>query len=372
MLILYSNHTYAQQTNRKTIVSIRGNQFFINGELTYKNKYWKGNKIEGLLMNSRMVQGIFDDLNPVTQNQFRYPDTKKWDADRNTNEFVSAMPDWYHQGLLCFTLNLQGGSPLGYGNKGWINSAFDSGGALRIKYMERLERILSKADELGMVVILGYFYFGQDEQLKDETAVINAVDNITRWIAEKGYKNLLIEINNECDIYYDHVILRPGSVHKLINSVKALSKDSSPLLVSTSFSGGTLPHENVVQSSDYILLHGNGVSSALQLNQLIANTRKIQGFRNQPIIINEDDHFNFEADTSNFITAIKAYTSWGYFDYRMKDENIEDGYQSIPVDWGIHSKRKIAFFSKLKEITSEEKATHINNRKVKYSKAKNK
>jgi len=43
---------------RKTRVTITGNQFFINGELTYNGRYWKGNKIEGLLFNSRMVQGI--------------------------------------------------------------------------------------------------------------------------------------------------------------------------------------------------------------------------------------------------------------------------------------------------------------------------
>lgn len=33
----------------------------------------------GLLSNSRMVQGIFDDLNPATRDQFQYADTKKWD-----------------------------------------------------------------------------------------------------------------------------------------------------------------------------------------------------------------------------------------------------------------------------------------------------
>ena len=48
---------------RHTQVSIEGNQFFINKQLTYKGRYWNGRMIEGLLMNSRMVQGIFNDLN---------------------------------------------------------------------------------------------------------------------------------------------------------------------------------------------------------------------------------------------------------------------------------------------------------------------
>ena len=33
-----------------------------------------------------------------------------------------------------------------------------------------------------MVVNLGILYFGQDEQLQDEKAVLAAVDNIVFWI----------------------------------------------------------------------------------------------------------------------------------------------------------------------------------------------
>ena len=78
---------------RFTEVSIRGEQFFVNGEPTYKGRVWNGHKIEGLLMNSRMVQGIYDDLNPETRGMWAYPDTGVWDADRNTAEFIAAMPN---------------------------------------------------------------------------------------------------------------------------------------------------------------------------------------------------------------------------------------------------------------------------------------
>jgi hypothetical protein len=171
-------------TSKKTTVSIKGNQFYINDELTYKGQTWQGNKVEGLLMNSRMVQGIFDDTNPETVGRFVYEDTGKWDAERNTNEFVENMSLWKIYGLLAFTLNLQSGSPLGYGNNGWINSTFDPEENLVPVYMNRLTKIMDEADRLGMVVILGYFYFRQDEYLTDEKAVINAVDNITNWLLE--------------------------------------------------------------------------------------------------------------------------------------------------------------------------------------------
>ncbi|TVZ14910.1 hypothetical protein [Maribacter sp. MAR_2009_72] len=335
--------------NNKTSVSIQGDQFYINGELTYKDQYWEGNKIEGLLMNSRMVQGIFDDLNPETVKNFGYRDTQKWDADRNTDEFVSAMEDWKKHGLLAFSLNLQGGSPLGYGNHGWINSTFDEKGNLRPAYIKRLTRILDRANELGMVVILGYFYFGQDQYLKDEKAILNATDNITRWILEKGYQNILIEINNECNGSYDHEVLTCSRVHELIQRVKKIGGVN--LLVSTSYAGSLIPQQNVVQVSDFVLIHGNGVDEPSGITEMVRKTKNVTGYSDQPILFNEDDHFNFDADDYNFKSAIESYTSWGYFDYRMDGEAFEDGYQSVPVDWGINSSRKRAFFKKLKEIT---------------------
>jgi hypothetical protein len=357
LLVLVAFATiFATQPKRKTTVSIKGNQFLINGELTYKGRQWQDHKIEGLLFNSRMVQGIFDDLNPQTQESFAYPDTKKWDADRNTNEFVNAMSDWRAHGLLAFTLNLQGGSPLGYGNKGWINSAFTPKGDLDPAYIKRLEKILNRADKLGMVVILGYFYFGQDQYLEDEKAVIKAVDNMTNWILNKGYRHIMVEINNETDISYDHEILKPNRVHELINRVKNMKKGDFSLLVSTSYSGGAIPKTNVVKVSDYILLHGNGVSESAKITEMVEKTKHVDGFRGQPLVFNEDDHFDFASDSSNFVVAVKGYASWGYFDYRLKGEtDIKEGYQTVPVDWGIQSDRKRGFFDKVKEITGGRK-----------------
>ena len=88
-----------------TVVEIKGEQFFVNGKPTYEGRVWNGHRIEGLLINSRMVQGVFDDLNPETVKLFAYPDTETWDADRNTDEFVEAMEEWYSYGMNSFTLN---------------------------------------------------------------------------------------------------------------------------------------------------------------------------------------------------------------------------------------------------------------------------
>jgi hypothetical protein len=52
---------------RKAEVSIRGEVFYINGRPTYAGRTWQGHKMEGLLLTSRMVQGIFGDLDPDAQ-----------------------------------------------------------------------------------------------------------------------------------------------------------------------------------------------------------------------------------------------------------------------------------------------------------------
>lgn len=214
----------AAPKKRRTTVSIQADQFHVNGKPTYPGRTWRGHKIEGLLLNSRMVQGIFDDLNPETAVRWAYPDTKKWDANRNTREFLAAMPEWKKHGLAAFTINLQGGSPEGYSKaQPWETGAIAPDGTLRPAFMARLERILDKADELGLVAIVGYFYFGQDQRVTDEAAVKRAVANATQWLLDKDYRNVLVEIDNECNVKaYDHPILMPDRIHELIDMAKGM------------------------------------------------------------------------------------------------------------------------------------------------------
>jgi hypothetical protein len=56
----------------RTVLAIQGDRFFINGSPTYEGRSYNGMNIEGLLMNSRMVQGIFDDgVIPIQKNGTR-------------------------------------------------------------------------------------------------------------------------------------------------------------------------------------------------------------------------------------------------------------------------------------------------------------
>lgn len=348
IIIVFSNFISA-----KTVVEIRGDQFFINGKPTYEGRYWNGYRVEGLLINSRMVQGIFDDLNPKTSNAFAYPDTKKWDAKRNNDEFVKAMPLWNSYGLNSFTLNMQGGSPVGYGASKCLNPGFHPDGTLMEPYMKRLDKILKQADKLNMVVILGIFYFGQDQHITDEAAVIKCTENLVNWLFDKKYRNVIIEIANETNPKsYDHAILRTDRIHELINVVKGMNRNGYRYLVGTSYRGITVPGVEVTKASDFILVHGNGAHETIEIENLLTKTRAVDGYRLMPVINNEDDHYDFDKEENNFTTSVKNYCSWGFFDYRLKGETAyEQGFQSVPVDWGINSERKKGFFNKVKEIT---------------------
>lgn len=336
----------------KTAVTIEGDKFLLNGELTYQGRDWKGRKIEGLLLNTRMAQGVFDDVNPETVDQWAYPDTGKWDPDRNTTEFIENMPDWKAHGILAFTLNLQGGSPYGYSvEQAWINSAINSDGSLDDAFMARTKRILDAADELGMVVILGLYYFGQEKHMNDDDAVRAGVVNTMQWVLDGGYRNVLIEINNECNVRYTMQPLVPQNVHELIDLAKSVTKDGRRLLVGTSYGRRNIPSEKVTRASDFMLIHGNHEPNPDNIRKMVRDTRAVKGYSPKPILFNEDDHFDFDKPDNNFIAALDEYASWGYFDYRFEGEGPDEGYQSLPVNWTMSSERKKGFFKLAKEIS---------------------
>jgi hypothetical protein len=374
VLFLFVGFGQAYGQERHTEVTIEGDQFYINGNPTYEGKTWitsNGEEypIEGLLMNARLIQGTFDDLNPKTRGQWAYPDTREWNPDRNTKEFVDAMASWREHGLLGIAVNLQGGCPYGYcGEQRWDNSAFAPDGSLREGYMNRLERILDRADELGMVAILGYFYFGQDDNLQDEQAVLHAVENATEWILRKGYRNVVVEINNECNVRYDdHPILQCDRVHELIERVRDIEYNGRSLYVSTSLAGGSVPPPNIVHASDYTLLHGNGVENPERIVEMVREVREMEEYSPMPIVFNEDDQpwrieeQGWGEEGNNFVASVKNYASWGYFDFRRPQENDEynEGYQSVPVNWQISSERKRNFFDLLAKITDSPGTPHV-------------
>jgi len=373
-----------------TTVAIDGEDWRLDGHPTYAGRAFQGARIEGLLLNSRMANGVFDDDNPLTRHLWAYPDTGAWDPERNTRELVRALPTYRAHGLLAIAVNLQGGSPLGYyrgerrqvvleriarahpgateaeiwtgvpgtDSQPWNSSAFDPHGALKPAYAARAAGLIEAADAAGMAVILGLFYFGQDERLRDEAAVRRAVDAACAFVLERGYRNVLVEINNECDVpRYEHPILTPPRVHELIAQARGHARDGRRLLVGTSFTRRQLPTDAVCAASDFVLLHGNGIDDPAELGRLVDRVRAIPTWRRMPIVFNEDDHFDFDRPVNHVGAALSRHASWGYFDPGdaagggQVFGDYRHGYQNPPIDWSIGTDRKRAFFDFLAHAT---------------------
>ncbi|MFI5002917.1 MAG: hypothetical protein ACHQK9_23775 [Reyranellales bacterium] len=342
-----------------TVVSIAGGGFAINGAPTYAGRSWKGHRIEGLLFNSRMANAIADDENPSTRGAWAYADGD-WDAERNASEFIAALPAYRAHGLLAICLNIQGGSPQGYSwHQPWKIGGFTPEGALKPAWAARLAKVIDACDRLGMVVILGLFYGKQSGTLKDEAAVMAAVTDTVDWLLERNATNILLEIGNEVDLenVWAHPIIAAPRCHELIEL--AQRRGRGRLLVSTNLIMLEAPPAAIAASADFLLPHGNRVHGPLGhfqpsphgIRLQVKNWRAAPAYRGQPIVYNEDDHFEFDKPDNHFVAAVDSGASWGYFDYRMSRERFEDGFQSVPVDWTISSVRKRAFFGLLKEIT---------------------
>jgi len=341
-----------------TAVSISNGGFALNGAPTYAGRSWQGHRIEGLLFNSRMANAIADDENPATRGAWAYADGD-WDAERNTREFIAALPSYRAHGLLAVCLNLQGGSPQGYSwNQPWKIGGFAPDGALKPAWAARLEKVIAACDRLGMVVILGLFYGKQSGTLTNEAAVKAAVTNTADWLLGVGATNVLIEIGNEVDLpAFAHDIIAAPRCHELIELAQKRSKGK--LLVSASLLALEAPPPAILATADFLLPHGNRIHGPLGATQpsphgirlQVTNWRAASGYRGQPIVYNEDDHFEFDKPDNHFVAAVESGASWGFFDYRMSRERFEDGFQSLPVDWTISSVRKRGFFGLLKEIT---------------------
>lgn len=327
------------------VVAIEGEKFLIDGKPTYSDVRKVNPKALGMLLNSRMVQALFDDENPETRSLWRYPDGSDFDPNRNTDEFIAALPLYKAHGVIAFTINLQCGGPKAgqfTGNQPWHVSGFYPDGSLKPAWLARLKKILDAALKHRMVVILGLFYFGQDQRLKDEDAVKHAVVNTVDWLMNRGYRHVLLEIANECDSSgYDHAIIRPPRVVELIRLAK--KRSGGKLLVSTSFSGGVIPPDEVLKAVDFVLVHGNGQKPE-RIRRMVQEIRaKLHSWGTpKPIVFNEDG-----IDLRNMDAALSEGASWGYYDQGRN--NYRDGFQSPPTNWLINTPAKRNFFRKAAE-----------------------
>lgn len=288
----------------ETRVSISRTIWRINGRPTCV-----GTAAEGLLMNVRMVNAVFEDAKRPA-----------FDPAKNTAAFIARIPE-YATAVRAFSICLQGGMS---GYEGAVNSAFNPDGSLRESYMRRVADVIEACDCNGCVVILGCFYQRQDQILEDFRAVRAGVRNVANWLQNRRYSNVVLEIANE----FGH----PGFDHQLLKTFKGqvelitLAKETHPkLLVGTSGLGdGKLP-DDVCRASDFLLIHLNS-TPVERIPSLIAALRK----HGKPIVCNEDAKLGVEGSRSLGMCVAHG-ASWGFM-YEKRNQHFPFRYSGANDD----------------------------------------
>lgn len=309
-----------------TNLTVKGKDFYINGQPVYEEIECNSSS-KGLLMNARFIQGIFDDQ--TDRKRFsRF--NKIFNADANTDELIAALPVWYAYGLRAITIGIQGGMPVFTIDIRTIdNNPFGPDGLIfDAAYAKRLDKIIQAADSLGIVVIINILYWAQALRLKDDEAIVAALMSASSFLKNGNYTNIIIDVANEynIDMWNElNIIQNPKSMKTLIDLVR---EESGGMLVGCSGGGGLLDRE-VVEASDVILIHANGLTKG-EYYDFILQVQKMAP--NKPILCNEDS-----PSISRLDIAHLTHTSWGHYDNFTKQEP--------PCDWGI-TKGQDYFFAR--------------------------
>lgn len=302
-----------------THISLVGNRWQLNGTNTNPRS-----SAEGLLMNVRMVNAIFED--PAKHPEFS--------PEANTEKFISHLADYAAHGVNAITICLQGGMP---GYEGAVNSAFAADGSLRESYLRRASRVIEASDEQGLVVILGCYYQRQSKVLRDADAVHAGVVNVANWVRTNGWRNVVLEIANE----YPH----SGFVHSVIRTPEGmagllrLAKQTYPeLLVSASGYGDGKLDEAVAEASDFLLVHFNSTP----VEQIPARLAALKRY-GKALVCNEDAKSGGEAARAAE-ACVRLGASYGLM--------LEERNQHFPFRFDGAADDPV-FYAKLRELTTK-------------------
>ncbi len=271
---------------------------------------------KGKLMNLRLVQALYHD---------EWLTAKPFDPEANTDAVIAALDFYKRHGVLMINVCMQGGQA-GYDHKiygldrsngykfgpekGTSVSAFRPDGSLKPEWLRRLERLLQAANQRGMAVNLMYFYQGQDEMFDSPDAIHVAARNITDWLIDKKFRNVIVDIANEWDLpgnNWDFAAYIPEHLLQLIKETRdrfeAKHADYA-LPISVSSDGRMRYPESFLGSVDLVLIHGNGRTP----QQKLQRAAELKSWA-RPILMTEDDNGR-ESTAAHLAAEFASCDAW--------------------------------------------------------------
>ena len=159
-------------------------------------------------------------------------------------------------------------------------------------------------DESGVGIILSCFYQRQDQVLIGADAIRSGVVNVVRWIEDREFSNVVLEIANEhAHRGFTHdIIRRPAGQVELIGLAK---ETSSGLIVTTSGMGSGRAAAEIVEIADFIIIHFNNTPM-----QEVPD--RVEAFRQfgKPIVCNEDTKVGAQGAEIAAL-CVRIGCSWG-------------------------------------------------------------
>ncbi len=274
---------------------MKAERFFVRAGRSAWNETYDGGpyrgKAKGGLLLVDAVHGLFDD--PwLTEREF--------DADANTDALIATLDLYRAHGVAGLFVSLQGfdhpypessgiartGRAEDGEQKGSLVSAFLPSGELDQAWMARLERLLAATNKLGMIVCLTYFTPGQDEVLESDQAIVTAARNMTQWLIDKDFRNVIINIADAWDTQgaWDHGDFIQRNVANLIIDNRDLFNHAEFTLPIGAASGESLSYpSSLARVCDVVLLHGNRAGRADKLRAVVNLSEY-----DRPVILLED------------------------------------------------------------------------------------
>ena len=285
----------------------------------------------GRLMNLRIAQALFHD-EWLTEFPF--------DPEKNTDRVIAALDSYKAHGILAINTSLQAGNP-GYAKefpdikrdraykfgpgKGSHISGFKPDGSIKPEWLARLKRLQQALDKRGMILMLMYFYQGQDEVLENPDAIKKAILNATDWLIANNCRNVIIEIANEHDIRgWDHDRWIHNNLGDLIELTRARFHEKKAGWVppiGSSTGGSMAVFDNVRDHADLTMFHGNNRTAEQKKARTAAlfADPKMPG----PIYMNEDDSGRettpevLAKELASCDAVFSEGGSWGYMPWRQ-------------------------------------------------------
>ena len=296
-------------------------------QLTYTGGLYR-RQARGKLMTLRLGQSLFDD---------EWLEERQFDPEGNTTRVIEALDFYKQHGVMALTVSLQSGNP-GYDEKvngiarngsakqgktrGALISAFAPDGSLKAAWTARLERLLRAADQRGMVVCLTYFHSAQDEIFTEPKTIAAAARNITDWLIEKDFRNVIINVADEWDLggrSWDHARFIPENINRLVEFVRERFNHADYTLPIGASSSGKMSYpDSLARVCDLVLLHGDGRTPGEKLSRL----RQFRSTGRALWMIRDDNGrettpANLSREKASADALFKLGAGWGYMPWKQ-------------------------------------------------------